>query len=130
MCVSNQTVSVVLDLKAKNMLGKVENLIMFDHPKDSQISLATMSGLNMYNYHDLVAEGKRLTSSDTPRRVEPLYDSIYMLGITSGTTGEPKVAMLTHRNFISGQVCGDWLGFDFTPDDVYLSYAPLTHVAE
>ena len=53
-----------------------------------------------------------------------------MLGVTSGTTGDPKLAMLTHMNFISGQVSSDWLGFNFTEEDVYLSYAPLTHVQE
>ena len=61
---------------------------------------------------------------------EPSPDSIMILGVTSGTTGEPKAAMLTHLNFISGQVCQDFLGFNFTPDDVYLSYVPLTHVYE
>jgi len=53
-----------------------------------------------------------------------------MIGITSGTTGDPKLAMLTHLNFISGQVCQDFLGFNYTSDDVYLSYVPLTHVYE
>lgn len=50
------------------------------------------------------------------------------LGVTSGTTGLPKIVMLTHKNFISGQVCADFLGFSFTKDDVYLSYVPLSHV--
>lgn len=53
-----------------------------------------------------------------------------MLGVTSGTTGDPKLAMLTHMNFISGQVCEKVLNFNFTTDDVYLSYVPLTHVYE
>ena len=38
--------------------------------------------------------------------------------------------MLTHLNFVSGQVCQDYLGFSFTTDDVYLSYVPMTHVYE
>ena len=38
--------------------------------------------------------------------------------------------MLTHLNFISGQVCQEYLGFDFTTEDTYLSYVPLTHVYE
>ena len=33
-------------------------------------------------------------------------------------------------NFISGQVCEKYLGFNFTEKDVYLSYVPLTHVYE
>jgi long-subunit acyl-CoA synthetase (AMP-forming) len=36
---------------------------------------------------------------------EPKFDSVLILGVTSGTSGEPKPAMLTHLNFISGQVC-------------------------
>ena len=38
--------------------------------------------------------------------------------------------MLSHLNFISGQVCQDFLGYNFTDEDVYLSYVPLTHVYE
>lgn len=53
-----------------------------------------------------------------------------IIGVTSGTTGEPKLAMLSHLNFISGSVCEDFLGFSFTTEDVYLSYVPLTHVYE
>ena len=61
---------------------------------------------------------------------EPKANSILILGVTSGTTGEPKAAMLTHLNFISGQVCEEFLGYNFTNEDVYLSYVPLTHVYE
>jgi long-chain acyl-CoA synthetase len=48
---------------------------------------------------------------------------------TSGTTGPPKGAMLTHANLV-------WAGerfaaaYDTSPDDEVLSYLPLCHVAE
>lgn len=42
----------------------------------------------------------------------------------------PKLVMLTHMNFISGQVCQKFFGFDMNEDDCYYSYAPLNHVFE
>ena len=50
---------------------------------------------------------------------------------TSGTTGDPKGAMLTHSNIlqtpdgvVSEQVA------DLGPDDVFLSFLPLSHITE
>jgi len=48
---------------------------------------------------------------------------------TSGTTGEPKGAMLTHKNLLSNIENGSKI-FTFFPDDVLLSFLPLSHVFE
>ncbi|OAG28798.1 long-chain acyl-CoA synthetase [Nematocida displodere] len=54
---------------------------------------------------------------------------------TSGTTGAPKGAMLTHRNFVS--VSGSFLAlsradgfFPISEENRYLSFLPLAHVFE
>jgi long-chain acyl-CoA synthetase len=48
---------------------------------------------------------------------------------TSGTTGEPKGAVLTHANIVANVATCSTL-FDVGPDDVALSFLPLSHVFE
>lgn len=64
------------------------------------------------------------------RRPEPVAlsgDSIAMLTYTSGTTGDPKAAMNTHRNVVfNAHVYRDWM--HLTERDVCLAGAPLFHI--
>jgi len=48
---------------------------------------------------------------------------------TSGTTGNPKVVVLTHRNILSN-ISGAGDALKFTSDDVFLSLLPLHHTFE
>jgi long-chain acyl-CoA synthetase len=56
-------------------------------------------------------------------------DTVAMIVYTSGTTGPPKGAMLSHDNLVHA---ADTYAQAFTtsPDDEVLSYLPLSHVAE
>src|SRR5262249_11230515 len=66
-------------------------------------------------------------SDASPLRVPPEGDAPAALVYTSGTTGKPKGAILSHDNFIANAVnlvtC-----WRFTSEDRYLAVLPLFHV--
>ena len=60
---------------------------------------------------------------------EPVgLDDLAVLMYTSGTTGRPKGAMLTHGN-LTWNVCNHLIDIDLRGDDVVLVAAPLFHIA-
>lgn len=63
---------------------------------------------------------ERLARSITP-------DDLATIIYTSGTTGTPKGAMLSHGNLASNIACS-LQGFDVRPDDLMISFLPLSHV--
>lgn len=87
-------------------------------------------------YSDLVARGAD-TFPDTRAAIERLGalcdviepDDVAMLVYTSGTTGAPKGAMLSHRN-LHACMYGWAALFPFRADDTIVSYLPLCHVLE
>jgi len=84
-------------------------------------------------YDDLLGLGRNITEKD-PNLVENRIDEVApedlsVLVYTSGTTGPPKGAMLTHRNVT-------WMGRAITKDspvydtDEVMSFLPLCHIFE
>ncbi len=56
-------------------------------------------------------------------------DTVCSIVYTSGTTGAPKGACLHHRGFVLDVVRAE-AAFRLSPDDVFLSYLPLSHLYE
>ena len=73
---------------------------------------------------------KLLRDSEEPAELcvsdpEALATIVY----TSGTTGRPKGVMLSHRNILWNAYAG-LRAVDIFPDDVFLSFLPLSHTLE
>ncbi|CAJ2630272.1 unnamed protein product [Trifolium pratense] len=93
---------------------------------DDQIpSLPSSDGVQIISYTKLLNQGRSNIQPFCPPKPEDVATICY----TSGTTGTPKGAVLTHENFISN-VAGATIGEKFNPSDVYISYLPLAHIYE
>ncbi|MDR2991256.1 MAG: long-chain fatty acid--CoA ligase [Burkholderiaceae bacterium] len=63
-----------------------------------------------------------------PPAVPVAADDVALIMYTSGTTGQPKGAMLTHGNFWADNL-NEILTSDMSSKDVTLNFAPLFHVS-
>ncbi|HEY6329790.1 MAG TPA: long-chain-fatty-acid--CoA ligase [Blastocatellia bacterium] len=88
------------------------------------ISIADKPADGCLSYEELLAEGE-----EGPRGTLPTEDDLVGLFYTSGTTGEPKGVMLTHKNIVSN-VKHSMAVYKPSPDDIYLHAAPMFHLAD
>jgi long-chain acyl-CoA synthetase len=65
--------------------------------------------------------------TDSIKQIKP--DDVATIVYTSGTTGEPKGVVLTHKNFISNVESVSEF-FECSPEDTDLSFLPLSHILE
>jgi long-subunit acyl-CoA synthetase (AMP-forming) len=86
--------------------------------------------LRVLGWSDFLALGDDVPEAELDARTSAQKpDDVCTLIYTSGTTGEPKAVMITHTNVVwTSASMRDTL--DLGPDDVTLSYLPLSHVAE
>ncbi|XXG80802.1 hypothetical protein AAC387_Pa09g1579 [Persea americana] len=88
-------------------------------------SLPTTAGVKIMSYSKLLYQGQ----SNLQQFCPPTPDDIATICYTSGTTGTPKGAVLTHGNLIAN-VAGSNFLLKFYPSDIYISFLPLAHIYE
>jgi len=108
--------SIIESVRAETPL--LSNIILFD---DAEIR----DGKNYMRFTDRQSAASSVNDKDD----EVSGDDIATVVYTSGTTGEPKGVMLTHKNIISNAISAK-NRFELTSRDVALSYLPLSHMFE
>lgn len=83
------------------------------------------AGLRILSWDDCLALGR----SNPRPHVPPAPETVVTICYTSGTTGVPKGAVLTHANLLAN-AAGNYSYFPVGPGDVHVSYLPLAHIYE
>src|SRR5512139_929438 len=87
--------------------------------------VVTIEGSATDPHSMLALEQQQRTRAVPPVRIGP--DEVAVLVYTSGTTGKPKGAMLTHHN-LTANVAGTVAGFPITRAERTLSFLPWAHI--
>jgi len=93
---------------------------------DSSIPETENKNVRFFTCDDIMEIGKEKAFA----LQEPSPDDLAIIMYTSGSTGNPKGCLLTHKNIVSGATGLGCLGASITKTDVYLSFLPLAHIYE
>lgn len=93
---------------------------------------ANAANLQLISLSKVEAVGAELIASTGHHHSPPSSGDIATFSYTSGTTGTPKGALLTHQNLISSVAGVRGMGEEQAVDfrDRHLSYLPLAHIFE
>jgi long-chain acyl-CoA synthetase len=130
---AKENVDGLLKVAAKGGM-KIKHIIQFDvnevwnnindTVEEDQKKKASELGVELIGLSEL----KKLSTDDVfPNPPKP--DDIAFIMYTSGTTGNPKGALLSHRNIVA-TISSVPLFCPLSPADRHLSYLPLAHIFE
>ena len=130
LALTGKHIEKIVTLKKSGDLNDLSNLILMESFNISQelIASAKEAGFNVYTVKQIVDEGKAHPTLVKDVEVSP--DSVWTLCYTSGTTGDPKGAMINQGNFCSELALFNFMDkYKFESTDQILSYLPLAHIA-
>lgn len=132
---STSTSTVVADAKLLKVLVSVQDkcptlkYIVTLAPCDPETrKQLEAKGIHVASMDELIERGR----SSATERSPPKPEDTAVIMFTSGTTGNPKGVVITHRNLVCA-IAGVKELFDVVPvneKDVYAAYLPLAHIME
>ncbi|KAF9997623.1 hypothetical protein BGZ80_010413 [Entomortierella chlamydospora] len=110
-------------LASADKLPFLQGIVSMDSIDESTRSAGDKKGIKIFDFSEIETLGKKFPRKHSP----PQESDVNTICYTSGTTGQPKGAMLTHKNFVAA-VGGARESLKLTPEDTMISYLPLAHI--
>ncbi|TRY98500.1 hypothetical protein DNTS_014637 [Danionella cerebrum] len=107
----------------------VKTLILISEFDEDLQTRAKQSGIDLIS----LSEAESIGRAHRQQPVPPRPDDLAIICFTSGTTGNPKGAMLSHRNIMSNVAAFTFVTKSSCPlsaADSHISYLPLAHMFE
>ncbi|XP_061584896.1 long-chain-fatty-acid--CoA ligase 1 isoform X2 [Cololabis saira] len=128
-CDQEQKAALLLESKEKGLTPKISSLVLITDFSQAFAERAKKCEVEVLKLEQLMALGR-----ENPRDpVPPQPQDLAVVCFTSGTTGKPKGAMITHGNIASNTSSVIKIlegSFVFHKEDVSISYLPLAHMFE
>ncbi|XP_068112669.1 long-chain-fatty-acid--CoA ligase 5 [Hyperolius riggenbachi] len=128
-CDKPDKAQILLDNCEKGLTPILKIIILMEEPEDDLKERAAKCGVEMLVMKDVEYLGKEHFKKPMP----PKPDDLSVICFTSGTTGDPKGAMLTHKNVVA-DVSSFLKNLEsaFAPmtSDIVISYLPMAHMFE
>uniref|UniRef100_A0A8C1RJN6 Long-chain-fatty-acid--CoA ligase n=1 Tax=Cyprinus carpio TaxID=7962 RepID=A0A8C1RJN6_CYPCA len=96
-CDKQDKAETLLDNCEKNLTPVLKTIILMDPYDSALIDRSSKSGVEVLSLKDVEALGK----NNHQKPVPPKPEDLSIVCFTSGTTGDPKGAMLTHENVVA-----------------------------
>ena len=126
MCLESRNLNKLTKLKKENKAPSLKNIILYDNDDEKLIKEAQNLGYNLIFFDDVIKSGEEKKVVTNPSKSNTIATFCY----TSGTTGTPKGAMMSHGGLLADVSSLNFSDVELFETDVHLSYLPLAHVME
>ncbi|XP_030835065.1 long-chain-fatty-acid--CoA ligase 5-like [Strongylocentrotus purpuratus] len=125
-------VNSLLDQRSK--LPTIKHVVVMERPITDEITeKAGKMDIDVVTFEDFVAAGERNMKDPFLIKDPGKPDDVAVIRFTSGTTGTPKGAMISHANIatsLTSLYIASKTAFSYKPGSRYISYLPLAHGLE
>lgn len=128
LCLTVSHFENMIKFKKTGKLPVLKNFIILDEENlgEGARESAEQAGIKLYTWSDIMEQGRKSQISEW----SPVKDEdVYCFSYTSGTTGTPKGAMLTHKN-VSVTLQALLNRLTVNTKDRHLNYLPMAHIFE